>query len=97
MDLKKLLLAGALWTVLLSPTALAYTMDVSITVETPLYQVGLFSITLFATMMGIGFILTVLKLYLGFDSSSDFINKTFIVVVFGFLITSVIGILLTLA
>jgi len=101
MDIKKLMLMALAWAVMISPSVMAYDMDVSIEVvapPTPIPTVGLFSVSLFATVMIAGFVIYILKALVDIDLSggNDLINRMFIIVVIGLLLASAIGIIFSI-
>lgn len=80
--------------ILLSGSVLADDLNASVTVSS-IPTVGLFSVGLFASLMGAGFLLTIIKV-LYVDTGNNFVERTLIIIIAGLILVSVIGIMFSL-
>jgi hypothetical protein len=95
MDIKKLALMTTFGLILLSGSALADDINASVTVSN-IPTVGLFSVGLFATIMGAGFLLTIIKLLYVDTTGREYIDAFISIVIMALILGSAIGILFSL-
>ena len=94
MNIKKLALMTTFGLILLSGSVLADDLNASVTVSSvPTF--GLFSVAFFATLMGAGFLLTIIKV-LYVDNDKQLIERILMIVIGGLVLVSVIGIMFSL-
>jgi hypothetical protein len=95
MDMIMALVLGLILVYMFSPIAMAYDMNVSINVVKPPARIGLLSSAIITMMMGVGFVMFMLKTLFNISSSGELINKLIFVLVALLAVVSAVGIILT--